>query len=189
MTSQYSTFEDEPQPDPTNTMESKVKIGETMFSDSPITTSSSSTTQTPLVPLSDVSLARMYCLGGTVVPPCLWIVNVFFFWNDCFGRGKNDSYDSNQVTTSIPPNDAEMAEGGIGVTSEQQHDGEDRDNGRKSEMRPKEELIYWVKRSALLALTTSIILISWAVTFVCNREKFGPRWFMMNQDEGDLTGW
>ena len=52
-----------------------------------------------------------------------------------------------------------------------------------------EELCKWVKRATVSATIISTLLISWGITFQINRDTFGPRWFVMSQDEGEKTGW
>uniref|UniRef100_A0A7S2HI88 Gamma-secretase subunit PEN-2 n=1 Tax=Helicotheca tamesis TaxID=374047 RepID=A0A7S2HI88_9STRA len=51
------------------------------------------------------------------------------------------------------------------------------------------ELSKWVKRSTFGAFFGFSLFISWIVVFQVNKDHFGEGWFVMDQDEEDLTGW
>ena len=51
------------------------------------------------------------------------------------------------------------------------------------------EVAKWVKRSTAGSVLSSILFITWIITFQLNKKSFGPTWFVMSQDVGDVTGW
>ena len=51
------------------------------------------------------------------------------------------------------------------------------------------ELKKWVHRSTFGSIAAGFILITWIITFQVNKDKFEPGWFVMSEDEGDVTGW
>ena len=53
----------------------------------------------------------------------------------------------------------------------------------------KLNLAKWVKTSAAGAFISITLLVTWIIVFQLNRDSFGPKWFVMAQEEEALTGW
>lgn len=53
----------------------------------------------------------------------------------------------------------------------------------------KSELRKWVLRSTIGSALYFLVLVTWIIVFQVNRESFGPKWFVMSQEEETLTGW
>lgn len=51
------------------------------------------------------------------------------------------------------------------------------------------ELAKWIKRSTAGSFLSVTVFITWIVVFQLNRDSFGPKWFVMSQEEGERTGW
>mmetsp|Transcript_40710 Transcript_40710/g.122614 ORF Transcript_40710/g.122614 Transcript_40710/m.122614 type:complete len:120 (+) Transcript_40710:586-945(+) len=52
-----------------------------------------------------------------------------------------------------------------------------------------EEVTKWVKRSTFGAASVLSIFVAWIVTFQLNKDSFPSSWFVMDEDEGEKTGW
>ena len=53
----------------------------------------------------------------------------------------------------------------------------------------KLELAKWVKRSTAGSFISLTAFITWIIVFQLNKDSFGPKWFVMSQEEEALTGW
>ena len=53
----------------------------------------------------------------------------------------------------------------------------------------RKELEKWVKRSTRGALVVVTLFVAWIVTFQVNKEHFGPKWFVMDQTDAEVSGW
>ena len=47
----------------------------------------------------------------------------------------------------------------------------------------------WVKRSTMSATLVVGLFVAWVAVFQVYKDSFGPKWFVMSEEEGERTGW
>lgn len=138
-------------------------------------------------------LARLMFYGGCALLPWLWCVNVMYFRKKVFGtipvwdtwlfRSEEESESSGVIDG--PP--------ALRTTSDDEERDEDNNEFHDEHSLPPEnldeEVTKWVKRSTFGASGLLSIIVAWIVTFQVNRDSFPPGWFVMDEDEGERTGW
>jgi len=149
-------------------------------------------------------LARLMFYGGCAFLPWLWYVNVLYFrkkvygpipiWDTWLFRSDNDDNNNNVdggtgAINGIPPL-AAMS----GDDEEEEKDESGGDDGFRDDhsVPPEghdEEVSKWVKRSTFGAFGFFSLFVAWVITFQLNRDSFPPGWFIMDEDEGERTGW
>lgn len=137
-------------------------------------------------------LARLMFYGGCALLPWLWCVNIMYFRKKVFGpipvwdtwfRSEEDGENSGAI-------DGPPALGTIGGDDEEDEDGNEfRDEHSLPPESLNDDVVKWVKRSTVGAAGALSIFVAWIVTFQVNKESFPPGWFVMNEDEGERTGW
>lgn len=134
--------------------------------------------------MRDDHLARRMFFVGCLALPFLWFVNVLHFRKQVYGSIPFLDSDENEISnenTSAPAPTPDLPR--IGSAED------DDESSEASEHAIEIELKKWVHRSTFGAFIGGIIFITWVITFQVNKDKFGPSWFIMSEDEGDVTGW
>mmetsp|Transcript_19225 Transcript_19225/g.35876 ORF Transcript_19225/g.35876 Transcript_19225/m.35876 type:complete len:149 (-) Transcript_19225:52-498(-) len=143
-------------------------------------------------------LARLMFYGGCAFLPWLWCVNVMYFRKKVYGPipvwdtwlfrsdGEGSAAGAGSAIDGVPA---------LGAIASDDDDEEDEDGGEFNDehsLPPEslnEEVAKWVKRSTCGAAGVLSLLVAWVVTFQVNRDSFPPSWFVMDEDEGEMTGW
>lgn len=134
------------------------------------------------------TIAKEMFFVGLLGLPWLWIVNIMYFWDTVYGRlpcfGNNTSSTANE----------EEVTGFLGMMeNNEDEEGEIGDGNGNSDAPTQEEIkaevCKWVKRSSIGSAFVLTIFVSWMLYFQLNQDKFGPKWFVMPQDEEERTGW
>lgn len=77
-------------------------------------------------------------------------------------------------------------------------DGNDGDNNNANdasdEARLEAQIVQqgvemWVKRSTMSATLVVGLFVAWIAVFQVYKDSFGPKWFVMSEEEGERTGW
>mmetsp|Transcript_22333 Transcript_22333/g.26508 ORF Transcript_22333/g.26508 Transcript_22333/m.26508 type:complete len:144 (+) Transcript_22333:106-537(+) len=136
------------------------------------------------------TIAKEMFFVGLLGLPWLWIVNIMYFWDTvygrlpCFGDSPSDTVH------------AEEAAGFLGMMENNEEEEEEQENqlGNRTSDEPtpeeiKAEVTKWVKRSSIGSAIAVIVFVSWTISFQLNQDNFGPKWFVMSQDDEDRTGW
>lgn len=136
-------------------------------------------------------LARNMFFVGLAGLPWLWCVNIFYFFDDVYGRipclwavnNDSQSSDGRDESTGIL--------GMMNASDDDDDDGTTNDNEESNINEPTEEEVHkevckWVKRSTFGAILFTAMLTSWIIIFQLNKDTFGPAWFIRYEDE---TGW
>jgi len=128
------------------------------------------------------TIAKEMFFVGLLGLPWLWIVNIMYFWDTVYGRLP--------CFGDIPSDTAhaEEATGFLGMMeNNEEKQEEDEENEFENEI--KAEVCKWVKRSSFGSAISITLFVSWLLLFQLNQSNFGPKWFVMSQDEEDRTGW
>eukprot|EP00555_Chaetoceros_dichaeta_P003801 CAMPEP_0198251314 /NCGR_PEP_ID=MMETSP1447-20131203/2181_1 /TAXON_ID=420782 /ORGANISM="Chaetoceros dichaeta, Strain CCMP1751" /LENGTH=156 /DNA_ID=CAMNT_0043936295 /DNA_START=154 /DNA_END=625 /DNA_ORIENTATION=+ len=109
-----------------------------------------------------------------------------YFWDTvygrlpCFGDSPSDTVH------------AEEAAGFLGMMENNEEEEEEQENqlGNRTSDEPtpeeiKAEVTKWVKRSSIGSAIAVIVFVSWTISFHLNQDNFGPKWFVMSQDDED----
>mmetsp|Transcript_18054 Transcript_18054/g.51688 ORF Transcript_18054/g.51688 Transcript_18054/m.51688 type:complete len:171 (+) Transcript_18054:92-604(+) len=63
------------------------------------------------------------------------------------------------------------------------------DEGRLGARTVQRGVETWVKRSTLSATLVVGLFVVWIAVFQVHKDSFGPKWFVMKEEEGESTGW
>jgi len=135
------------------------------------------------------TIAKEMFFVGLLGLPWLWIVNIMYFWDTVYGR---------LPCFGDSPSDTAHAEEATGFLGMMENNDEEEEheigNGTRNSDDPtpqeiKAEVCKWVKRSSVGSAVSVTLFVSWLLIFQLNRDSFGPKWFVMSQDEEDRTGW
>jgi len=134
------------------------------------------------------TIAKEMFFVGLFGLPWLWVVNIMYFWDTVYGR--LPCFGDGPAETG-----GEEATGILGVmegNSEEEKADDDAD-GDSSNVPTQGEIQYevckWVKRSSIGSVIVFVLFLSWIITFQLNQDNFGPKWFVMSQEEAERTGW
>uniref|UniRef100_A0A7S3VH86 Gamma-secretase subunit PEN-2 n=1 Tax=Chaetoceros debilis TaxID=122233 RepID=A0A7S3VH86_9STRA len=139
------------------------------------------------LPRPDTNAKYMFFVGLLGLP-WLWIVNVAYHWKQVYGKVPLPCFGSSNSTEDGSAAQNHDEDNGIMDTITQ----ESGDNDNEVIPPPEEikaELTKWVKRSTLGSFIYTTAFITWVLVFQLNRDKFGPKWFIMSEDEEIRTGW
>ena len=133
----------------------------------------------------DILLARRMFFAGCLGLPWLWICNALYFRMRVFGP---------LVMVDYWPRKYPGREGGIesDVNGNDSGDGDDEERTSEQQLERQmegKELEKWVKRSTSGAFAVVTLFVAWIVTFQVNKEHFGPKWFVMDQTDAEVSGW
>ena len=124
----------------------------------------------------DVLLSKRMFLGGCLGLPWLWICNALYFRARVFAPLVwVDYWPGGAPPTATAGGDDENEN----TTAEQ----------RLAREAEQQELAKWVTRSARGAAVVVPLFVAWVVTFQVLKEDFGPRWFVMDETDAEVTGW
>ena len=140
----------------------------------------------------DILARRMFFLGLALLP-WLWVVNVLYFWDDVYGpcswwciRSPSSSDEEPSPSTALTSRESSdrLVGEGAGTVS----------NMGPSEIGPTAEAISvevskWVRRSTLGSLVMFLALVAWMTIIQTNRDRFGPKWFIIDLNDAERTGW
>jgi len=136
------------------------------------------------------TIAKEMFFVGLLGLPWLWIVNIMYFWDTVYGR--LPCFGDSPSDTAH----AEEAAGFLGMMENNEEEEEEQENqwGNRTSDEPtpeeiKAEVTKWVKRSSIGSAIAVIVFVSWTISFQLNQDNFGPKWFVMSQDDEDRTGW
>jgi len=135
------------------------------------------------------TIAKEMFFVGLLGLPWLWIVNIMYFWDVVYGRlpcfGINPSSTTNEEEVAgflgMMENNDDDEEGEIG--------DENGNNNAPTQEEIKAEVCKWVKRSSIGSAFVLTISVAWMLVFQLNRDNFGPKWFVMPEDDEERTGW
>lgn len=136
------------------------------------------------------TIAKQMFFVGLLGLPWLWIVNIMYFWDTVYGRLPcfTDSPSENNANAEEVTGILRMMQ-----SNDENEEGEMEDvntnGGDPTSEEIKAEVCKWVKRSSIGSAVALTIFVSWILTFQFNRDNFGPKWFVMSQDEEERTGW
>jgi len=118
--------------------------------------------------------------------PLLWMCNTLYFYDRVYGSCIKRN-NSNDEEGSSPSQDTNAAIDGSSPEAVQvDNDDDSTDDGPVDE----EELKKWVKRSSVGSLVSIGAIIAWACLVQLEKGNwFGPKWFVMSEDEEELSGW
>lgn len=148
--------------------------------------------------MNEAQLAKRMFLAGCAGLPWLWICNSLYFRPRVFdplpvvdywpwdGRGKSDAYVRH--ADAKKKSDGED-EGGDGTGSDSGSRGEGFVNDGENAAAVQGEVEKWVRRSTRGAVLVLSVFTAWIVAFQVNKDSFGPKWFVMSEDEAVSTGW
>jgi len=151
----------------------------------------------------DILARRMFFIGLALLP-WLWVVNVLYFWDDVYGPCRLLGCTNSRGSTSKTRGEEEEEEpssstaltGAVSTSRDQDVRDESGVSGesRVSEISPSREEIAaevskWVKRSALGSIIMFVALVAWMTIIQTNRDRFGPKWFVIPLTDADRTGW
>jgi hypothetical protein len=130
----------------------------------------------------DILLARRMFFAGCLGLPWLWICNALYFRLRVFGP---------LVMVDYWPG---KSPGGVGgeECDVNGNDGDDEQRTLEQQLEMQmegKELEKWVKRSTSGAFAVVTLFVAWIVTFQVNKEHFGPKWFVMDQTDAEVSGW
>jgi hypothetical protein len=140
----------------------------------------------------EILLSKRMFFAGCLGLPWLWICNALYFRLRVFGPlVMVDYYPGHDAPSSSSTPGEDTTEGGNTTTN-----NDDRDNQQQQAMQQElerqmeeKELVKWVKRSTWGALVAMSAFVAWIVTFQVNQEHFGPKWFVMDETDAEVTGW
>jgi len=66
---------------------------------------------------------------------------------------------------------------------------ENENNNAPTQEEIKAEVCKWVKRSSIGSAFVLTVSVAWMLVFQLNRDNFGPKWFVMPEDDEERTGW
>jgi len=139
------------------------------------------------------TIAKEMFFVGLLGLPWLWIVNIMYFWDTvygrlpCFGDSPSDTAHAEETTGFLG-----MMENNEEEEEEEEEENRFEDGSGNGEPTPEEikaEVTKWVKRSSIGSAISVIVFVSWTIAFQLNKDNFGPKWFVMSQDDEDRTGW
>ena len=163
-------------------------------------------------------LAQQMFYGGCAFLPWLWIVNVLYFRKAVYGPiplvdyfpggdrrqaalerfADGSAYDDDEEDGPIE-NMPQVGGSGSDDTDAETDFGDDDDGGgdgsgdngesRVRARRVQRGVEKWVKRSTMSATLVVGLFVTWVAVFQVYKDSFGPKWFVMSEDEGLKTGW
>lgn len=137
----------------------------------------------------DHLLAKRMFYFGCLALPWLWIVNVLYFRISVYGPlpwwdTETDAVPSTSADNST--NQYQESQSAFRTVSdvESNHDATDQQSSLE-----QEELRKWVHRSALGAVSITLLFIAWTLIFQLNKSRFSDGWFVMSLDDEVVSGW
>mmetsp|Transcript_40712 Transcript_40712/g.122622 ORF Transcript_40712/g.122622 Transcript_40712/m.122622 type:complete len:141 (+) Transcript_40712:414-836(+) len=135
-------------------------------------------------------LARLMFYGGCACLPWLWCVNIMYFRKQIFGPipvWDTWLFRSDEDCDTVRAIDGPPALGAISGDGDEDENEFHDDHSIPENL--NEEVTKWVKRSTFGAASVLSIFVAWIVTFQLNKDSFPSSWFVMDEDEGEKTGW
>ena len=127
--------------------------------------------------------------------PLLWMCNTLYFYNRVYGscikrNNSNDEEGSSPSQEELMSNQANNAAMDGSSPEAVQVDEDDDDDSTDDGPVDEEELKKWVKRSSVGSLVSIGVIVAWACLVQLEKGNlFGPKWFVMSEDEEELSGW
>ena len=143
----------------------------------------------------DVLAKRMFQAGAVMLLPLLWMCNTLYFYDRVYGscikrNNSNDEEGSSPSQEELMSNQANNATMDGSSPEAVQVDEDDDDDSTDDGPVDEEELKKWVKRSSVGSLVSIGVIITWACLVQLEKGNwFGPKWFVMSEDEEELSGW
>jgi hypothetical protein len=161
-------------------------------------------------------LARQMFYGGCALLPWLWVVNVLYFRKvvydpiplvdylpggdrrqaalDRFADGSALDDDEDGPIENLPQVGNSASDDTDAETEFEDDDGADGSNAAHDEARLEAQIVRqgvekWVKRSTMSATLVFGVFVAWIAVFQAHKDSFGPKWFVMSEEEGERTGW
>lgn len=128
----------------------------------------------------EILLAKRMFYAGCLGLPWLWICNVLYFRLAVFGPC---------VILDYRPGHRPLSSSTTTNTTENDDNEESTDEQRLNRQLQHMELKSWVQRSTYGASIIIPLFVAWIITFQVNKEHFGPKWFVLDQSESEVTGW
>ena len=138
--------------------------------------------------MKDNELAkRMFIAGGFLFLPFLWMLNTLDNYERVFGPAP---WPASLCCSSSDEHDDED---GSGRYSSHERSDSSADHPDSVAVNENDNLKKWVKRSAIGSFVSICVFIAWTLVFqLLSRQSdsiIGPNWFVMSEDEEELTGW
>lgn len=150
--------------------------------------------------MKDDELAkRMFIGGGCLLLPFLWMLNTLDNYERVFGKAPWPASlccSSSENHEDHDSGESHSSQERIVGTSYQRGDANvDENDASNLDNQPTnlEELKRWVRFSSIGSFVSICAFVAWTLVFqLLSRQRnsiFGPNWFVMSEDEEELTGW